>query len=315
MKPTRALDSPTTQGARLAGFAAARPSHTIPGHALVERFGKDAAWLQTRSGIEQLHRLGPAECLIDLAEAAARDALKDAGQSRADLVLVATCSQPNGFGDELGRHLNTPAMTLNAACSGFVFGLTAAADHVRTGQAETVLVVGAEQMSRLVDPADLGTSILFADGAGAAVVTAAGTGADGFEPAEFFSDGSTARDVLQMDRTTLRMDGSAVFRWAVETVPELIKRALYRASITPGEIDVFVPHQANLRIIERVRRAAGLDHALTAEDIRTAGNTSAASIPMALTALREQHDVKGKLALLVGFGAGLSAAAQIVRLP
>jgi len=301
----------------LAGFAAARPTHRVSGAELVETFGKDAAWLKTRSGIEELRRLGSGESLVDLAVSAARGALDDAQIGAADLVLVATCSQPIGFGDDVGRQLNRPAFTVNAACSGFMFAMSAAADQVRGGSVDTVLVIGAEQMSAMIDPADLGTSILFADGAGAAIVTRAEIEQDAFSPAEFFSDGGAARDVLQIEdgRTTLHMDGSAVFRWAVETVPELIKKALYRANLDANEIDVFVPHQANLRIVERVRRAAGLDHAITADDVRTAGNTSAASIPLALADLREKVDVAGKLALLVGFGAGLTAAAQVVRLP
>ena len=318
-----ALRVPRLRGARLSGFGSARPTQVVTGGELVARFGKDAAWLRERTGIESVRRLSGEDSLVELASAAARRALRAAGRNTAEMVIAATCScvtpcEPAPLASRVAASVAPAAMAadLNAACSGFVLALASAADHVRAGSADTVVVVGAEQMSSMIDPADLGTSILFGDGAGAAVVEACAVEEDAFGPVVWFSDGGQA-DVLRIPTGSpnLDMDGPAVFRWAVATVPRLIREALARAGRSAGEIDVFVPHQANLRIIEPVRRATGLLHTPLADDIRTSGNTSAASIPMALSALGERHDLRRKLALVVGFGAGLAAAAQVVRLP
>ena len=296
---------------------------------LVRRFGKDAAWLRERTGIAELRRLGPAETVADLAVTAARAALADSGQTVVDLVVVASCSMKpgpqlscEGPGSSLAAQVamsvapGALVLDLNAACAGFVYALSAAADLIRAGTVGSALVIGAEQMSTLIDPDDLGTSILFADGAGAAVLSTCSASEDGFGTAAYYSDG-TSCDVLVIPpgSTTLSMDGQAVFRWAVSTVPDVIEQALKSAGICASDVEVFIPHQANARITDAIRRRAGLDHTITADNVRLSGNTSAASIPIALDALRMQEDIAGKLAVIVGFGAGLSCAAQVLRLP
>jgi 3-oxoacyl-[acyl-carrier-protein] synthase-3 len=209
------------------------------------------------------------------------------------------------------------AFDVNSACAGFCYALSTATSMITTGAARHVLVVGAEQMSSLIDPEDLGTSILFADGAGAVVVTASTDGRPGIGPAAWSSDGSQAEllEIPAGDRY-LRMRGAQVFRWAVDQVHHVAAAACARAGVGLGEIDVFVPHQANLRIVESIARKLGLDHVAMSRDVVHSGNTSAASIPIGLANLRRTGEARsGQLALLAGFGAGLSIAAQVVRLP
>lgn len=325
-----ALAVPTTRP-RIVGIGAARPAAVVSGAQLVAPFGKSPEWLLERTGISELRRLRPGEDLLDLAEHAAVAALAEAGLEPADVdvLIVASCSASLTHSTPLSLRLlerlgcrATPA-DLNAACAGFCFALANASSLVATGAARTVLVVGAEQMSAMVDPADLGTSILFADGAGAAVVAAApaGTGdggnGPGIGPPAWNSEGAR-RAVLEIPdgRPFLRMAGPQVFRWAVDAVPDVARRAMAAAGVAAEDITVFVPHQANLRIITAVARQLGLEHAVVADDVSESGNTSAASIPMALAKLRRSGSVpRGALALLVGFGAGLSIAGQVVRLP
>ncbi len=323
---------PRAPAARLAGFGAARPDRIVDAATLTAPFGKSAQWLRTRTGIESVRRLGPDDSLVDLAVTAAQRGLADADVTGAevDIVLVATCSVPAdparpSMARRVAARVAPRALTfdVNAACAGFCYSLSTAAALVATGAARAVLVVGAEQMSRLVDPADLGTSILFGDGAGAAVVVATEPGPDGRGSAgtiatpAWSSDGARA-GVLEIPpgTTRLRMQGSAVFRWAVAEVHKVATEALTRAGVRPDQIEVFVPHQANLRIIEAVAERVGVQGALVADDVVRTGNTSAASIPLAVSALRETGvDLHGRLALLTGFGAGLAVAAQVVVLP
>jgi 3-oxoacyl-[acyl-carrier-protein] synthase-3 len=307
------------------GRGAARPGLRVRADELMAPFGKGAEWLRTRTGIRQLRRLGPDDSLVGLATEAAANALSDSaasvGLDRVDTVIAASCSwnprERGSLGALVAAKLvpDAVAFDVNAACAGFCYGLSAANALVSAGRATAVLVIGAEQMSRLVDPADLGTSILFADGAGAAVVSAAD--APGIGAIACTSDAARA-DVLEVPpgSTALRMRGSEVFRWAVSEVPAVAEAAMARAGVAAADIEVFVPHQANLRIVEAVTARLGLGHAVVADDVIITGNTSAASIPLALVALREaERTHSGQLALLVGFGAGLTIAAQVVRLP
>jgi 3-oxoacyl-[acyl-carrier-protein] synthase III len=311
--------------ARIAGIGEARPSRRVPAAVLTEPFGKDAEWLRIRTGITEIHRLGTDETLLDLAIRAACDALRDAGiaPENVDLIAVASCSTDTAGTGPLAQRVasavapRAAAFDLNAACAGFCYALSAANAFIRSGAAHTVLVVGAEHMSRLIDPADLGTSILFGDGAGAAVVAVSENGRSGIAAPAWSSDGAQA-DVLEIlpGETALRMRGRDVFRWAVDEVHKVASKAMANAGARPEDIDVFVPHQANLRIVEAITRRLGLQNAITAIDVVEAGNTSAASIPLALARLRRSGEARsGQLALLAGFGAGLTIAAQVVRLP
>jgi len=310
--------------ARLLAFGSARPDDIVSGHALGAPFGKPMEWVERRTGIRQVRRARRSEHLVELAELAGRRALATVGGNgrSVDLVIVATCSAQQA-GMEAARRLapTAPAFTLNGACSGFCYALQAADGFVRTGSAGHVLILAVEHMSALIDGQDLGTSIIFGDGAGAAVVGP--TEVDSrmhvaIGPTVSGSDGGREHLIAQDadDPNFLRMAGQDVFRWAIDEIPAIAREACRRADVTLADVEVFVPHQANLRIIDSLARSLELEHAVIADDIVLAGNTSAASIPMAVDALlRSGRARSGQLALFVGFGAGLAYAAQVVTLP
>ncbi|WP_375492157.1 beta-ketoacyl-ACP synthase 3 [uncultured Jatrophihabitans sp.] len=311
-------------GSRLLGFGAARPAAVVTADQLGAPFGKDGAWVQARTGIRSSCRVADAAELRRLATEAADQVLAQTGTAArdVDLVITASCSSANGPDDtgSLAADVAGAAahLHLNAACSGFCYALSTADNFIRAGDAERVLVVAAEHMTSLVEPGDLGTSIIFGDGAGAALVARTTDGTSGIGPAVWGSDGSQSKliDCGAIVGGRLRMAGQQVFRWAVDKVPAIAREACARAGVRLGDIDVFVPHQANGRIIDAVAARLGMSHAIVADDVATAGNTSAASIPLALADLTRRRAVEaGQLALLVGFGAGLSYAAQVIQLP
>ena len=313
-----------TGGTRTLGFGAAQPDGSISADALGAPFGKAGSWIESRTGIRAVRRVSRVGELDELAVRAAADALTAAGldETDVDLVITASCSVANGPGDggtlAAGVAAAAPRMHLNSACSGFCYALTAADGAIRTGAARHVLVVAAEQMSSLIDPADLGTSIIFGDGAGAAVVGPTGNGGTGIGPAVWGSDGAQSHliDCGAIVGGKLAMAGSQVFRWAVEEMPAVALGACRRAGVGVEDIDVFVPHQANKRIVDAITAKLGLTRAVVADSITVSGNTSAASIPIAVVDLARRGVTRaGQLALLVGFGAGLSYAAQVIQLP
>jgi 3-oxoacyl-[acyl-carrier-protein] synthase-3 len=310
-------------GSRLAAVAASQPERMIAADDLGRPFGKDGEWVSSRTGIQSLRRLAVAEPLLPHAADAAAKALAQAALTpdAVDLLITATCSAnvrpDSAFADSLRGELGLSGahLDLNAACAGFSYALSMADAQIRSGVVETVLVVAAERMSGLVDGADLGTSILFGDGAGAVVVVPSSEPQIG--PTAWGSDGAQTH-VLTMDSAGfLRMKGSEVFRWAVQIVPPIAREACQRAGVRPEDIDVFVPHQANLRIIDAAIERVGLrDDVVVATDVIESGNTSAASIPIALSKLRDRGQFEsGAKALLVGYGAGLAYSAQVVVLP
>ncbi len=210
------------------------------------------------------------------------------------------------------------AYDLNAACAGFCYALAAASDSVRAGSARHVLVIGAEKLSQWVDWTDRSTCIIFADGAGAAVVgPATGTAGPGIGPVVWGSAGELADKICIKDRDSfIVQDGQAVFRWATTALHPVAKQACERAGVDPGQLAAFVPHQANLRIIESIAKKIGAPQAILATDIVHAGNTSSASIPLALCALIERDEIgSGSAVLLLGFGAGICYAAQVITVP
>lgn len=309
-------------GSRVASVAASQPSTVLTANDLGNPFCKDANWVHSRTGIQSLRRLA-GEDIIRHAQDAARDALSAAGLMATDveLLIVATCSASTPEDGALGPRLaaalglHCAQFDINAACAGFSYALTAADTLIRAGSARCVLIVAAEQMSSVLDPTDLGTSILFGDAAGAAVVVPHEQPHIG--PAVQGSDGS-GRDVIAIDHGgALRMRGREVFRWAIETVPSTAREACRRAGIRTEQVDFLVLHQANLRIIESIRQRLALSTSVcVADDVTLSGNTSAASIPVALTHLRQQGRTRaGALALLIGYGAGLTYSAQVITLP
>ncbi|WP_028849330.1 beta-ketoacyl-ACP synthase III [Thermocrispum municipale] len=314
-----------TQGsraARMIGVGAYVPEGVVDNDELAARFGKPAEWFESRTGMSTRARAG-AMTLTEMAVRAGAAALTDAKvePEQIDLVITATCSADApipAVAFEVIRDLeikSAAAFDLNTACSGFCYSLTVANDLIRAGTAHTVLVTAAEQMTAITDPTDLGTSVVFGDGAGAAVVT--GSNEPGIGPVVWGSDASGADLIVQdpSDRF-LRMQGQKVFRWATTEIHPVALSACQQAGVDPSELAAVVPHQANLRIVDALANKIGATNAVVARDGAETGNTSAASIPLALRRLMDSGQVStGDLALLVGFGAGLSYAAQVIRVP
>jgi 3-oxoacyl-[acyl-carrier-protein] synthase-3 len=314
----------TLVGAALTGLGAHRPARREDNHAIAARTGSSDDWIRARSGIVTRGVAGPDESVVDMAVSAGAKALAAAGVDPADLglVMLATCSMPGplpGGGPEVAHRLGARtagALDVGAGCAGFSYALALAADTVRTGTAQHVLVVGSEKLLPMVDPDDRGTAFLFGDGAGAAIVSRSDV--DTIGPVAWAHDGD------QHDRLTihgspprLQMEGRAVYRWATTALPDLCRWACDVAGVALADLKAFVPHQANLRITESVFASLGLpDDVVLARDVVDSGNTSAASVPLALARLVELGQVgSGDPVLLVGFGAGLTAAGQVVHCP
>ena len=313
-------------GAKVLAFGGYQPDRVVTNDDLAKIVDTSDEWIRSRVGIESRRVAAADETVADMAEAAGAKALAASGLAPAaiDLVIVATCSPevplPNVAAVVAYRlGIVAPgAYDLNAACAGFCYALGTAADAVRAGSARNVLVIGAEKMTDWLDWNDRSTCIIFADGAGAAVVgpTADGEPA-GIGPVVWGSAGDQAEKITIPSRTgAIRQDGQAVFRWATTALHPVALEACARAGVTPADISAFIPHQANLRIIEAIARKLGIPRERLADDITHAGNTSSASIPLALSRLAEQGRLQpGTPALLLGFGAGLSYAAQVVTVP
>lgn len=319
--------------ARIHGVGAYRPSRVVTNDEICARIDSSDEWIRRRSGIVTRHFADSDETIVTMGTEAARKALACAGTDPGDvgLVLLATTSfleQVPPAAPRIAHLLGTQAaaMDVGAACSGFSYGLTLAGSVVRSGEARFVVVIGSERMSDIVDSADRGSAFLFGDGAGAVVVGPSDT--PGLGPVVWASDGVQHR-VIAHDRSwldtrdgsgpwpTLTMAGPEVFRWATRTVPEISRQALDAAGLDVADLAAFIPHQANARIVDSVARSLGLaPHTAVARDVVRAGNTSAASVPLAMDALLAQGGLsRGDPALLVGFGAGLTCAAQVVALP
>ncbi len=313
-------------GSRVIAFGGYQPDKVITNDDLAKIVDTSDEWIRSRVGIESRRIAGPDETVTDMATAAGGKALAASRlpPSGIDLVIVATCSPevplPNVAATVAYRlGIVAPgAYDLNAACAGFCYALGTASDAVRAGSARNVLVIGAEKMSSWMDWTDRSTCIIFADGAGAAVVGPAGDGEPpGIGPVVWGSAGDLAEKITVTGRTgAIRQEGQAVFRWATTALHPVALEACARAGVTPADISAFIPHQANLRIIEAIARRLGIPRERLADDIVHAGNTSSASIPLALSRMAEQGRLQpGTPALLLGFGAGLSYAAQVITLP
>lgn len=310
-------------GARVLAFGGYQPAEIVTNDALSERIDTSDEWIRTRVGIKERRIAGPGESEIDLAVQAGGKALAASGLSSADidLVIVATCTLETQIPNAAGRvahrlGIQAPgAFDVNAACAGFCYALSAASDAIRAGSATHVLVVGSEKLSQWVDWDDRATAVIFADGAGAAVVGPSDT--PGIGPVAWGSAGDKADVVaIRNRRSFLYQEGQSVFRWATTSLHPVAALACERAGVDPAELAAFVPHQANLRIVESIARKLGADNAVVARDIVLSGNTSAASIPLALSRMIERGEVpSGGLALLLGFGAGLTYASQVIEIP
>ncbi len=310
-------------GARILAFGHYQPTNVVTNDDIARTVDTNDAWIQSRVGIKQRRIAGPEETVVDMAVQAGGKALAHSGLSPddIDLVIVATCTQeaqiPNAsarVADRLG--IKSPgAYDVNAACAGFCYALSNASDAIRAGSARNVLVVGSEKLSQWVDWTDRATCIIFADGAGAAILGPSEEA--GIGPVVWGSAGDQSEKISITDRNGyLYQEGQSVFRWATTALHPVAKEACARAGIDPSELAAFIPHQANLRIIEAIARKLNAVNAIVADDIVNAGNTSAASIPLALSRLIERGDVpSGAPALLIGFGAGMTYAAQVIEIP
>jgi 3-oxoacyl-[acyl-carrier-protein] synthase III len=308
-------------GARILAFGGYQPEKVVTNDDLAAMVDTSDEWIRTRVGIASRRIAGPAETVEDMAVQAGGKALAASGLSPADidLVIVATCSTesplPNASASVAYRlGIVAPgAFDMNAACAGFCYALAVAANAVTAGSARNVLVIGSEKMSAWTDRS---TCIIFADGAGAAVVGPS-IGAPGIGPVAWGSAGDLAQRITIADRNSFMwQDGQAVFRWATTQIHPIAEAACERAGIKVDDLTAFVPHQANLRIIEAIARKLGIPRERVADDIVHAGNTSSASIPLALARMAERGElISGSPVLLVGFGAGLCYAAQVVTVP
>lgn len=319
---------------RIYSYGAARGEIAVPNDDLVGPIDSSDEWIRQRTGIVTRTRAVPETDAIDLATDAAAEAIAKSGVAASDIdaVIVATISNPKQtpsvsaiVADRVGAN-PAAAYDVNAACAGFAYGVAQADALIRAGAAHHALVIGTEKLSDVVDPTDRSISFLLGDGAGAVVIGPSDT--PGIGPTVWGSDGSKA-EAVGMNATltefrdgrapwpTLRQEGPTVFRWAVWEMVKVARQALEAAGVEASDLAAFVPHQANMRIIDEFAKQLGLpESVLVGRDIETTGNTSAASIPLATHRLLQEHpELSGGLALQIGFGAGLVFGAQVVVLP
>ncbi|MFF3762744.1 ketoacyl-ACP synthase III [Streptomyces sp. NPDC001922] len=331
--------------ARILGVGGYRPTRVVPNEEILKHIDSSDEWIRSRSGIATRHWAGPDETVAEMSLEASGKALAAAGLTadRIGAVVISTVShfkQTPSVATEIAHRLGTgkaAAFDISAACAGFGYGLTIAKGLIVEGSAEYVLVVGVERLSDLTDVTDRSTAFLFGDGAGAVVVGPSDEPAMG--PSIWGSEGDKADVITQtvpwdefrvgdvrqlpvgedgeLKFPAIRQEGQTVFRWAVFEMAKVAQQALDAAGISADDLDVFIPHQANMRIIDSMVKTLKLpEHVTVARDVETTGNTSAASIPLAMERLLATGKAKsGDTALVIGFGAGLVYAATVVTLP
>jgi 3-oxoacyl-[acyl-carrier-protein] synthase-3 len=334
------VGSGAARESRMMGVGQYRPERVVMNSEIIGKIDSSDEWIRERSGIVSRHFAAADESVIDMAEKASRAALEHAGiaPEQVGFVLVATVTHPYqtpAAAPELAARLGStaPAVDISAACAGYCYGVTMASDMVKGGSADYVLVVGVEKLSDFTDPYDRGSAFIFGDGAGACVIGPSDT--PGIGPTVWGSDG-TQRDAItqrqawtdlrgswqesQQDKDlwpAIGMQGQTVFRWAVWGMAPVAQQAIDKAGITADDLDAFIPHQANIRIIDAMVKQLKLPADIpVARDIVTTANTSAASVPIATARMLAEKEIpSGGLALQIGFGAGLVYAAQVVVLP
>lgn len=321
-------------GIAMTGSGSATPVVALDNQGLCQVVDTSDEWISTRTGIRQRRLAGPQESLAQLACQAAEGAIAMAGihPQDLDLIILATSTPDDLFGTaslvqaQLGA-VRAVAFDLTAACSGFIFGLVTASQFIRTGVYQNVLLIGADILSRWVDWSDRRTCVLFGDGAGAVVLQA--NEQDRLLGFELRSDGSQNHclnlayhpqphaltpevTIAQGSYHPITMNGQEVYRFAVKQVPEVIEKALFRAGLTVDQVDWLLLHQANQRILDAVAHRLHIPAAKVISNLAQCGNTSAASIPIALDAeVRQQHIRPGDVIAAAGFGAGLTWGATI----
>lgn len=319
---------------KIYSLGAARGDLTVTNDEIAGPINSSDEWITQRTGIITRKRASKSRSLMDMAVEASNEAIKKAGidPSEIQAVIFSTITHPYQTPSaaallaELVGANPAPAFDISAACAGYCYGIAQADSLVRSGVAKYVLVVGGEKLTDFIDPTDRSISFLLGDGAGAAIVGPSDS--PGISKSVWGSDGSKWEAVGMTgslldfrDGTgawpTLVQEGQTVFRWAVWEMVKVAKQALEAAGIKADELNAIVMHQANERIIDEMAKQLALpEHVVVAKDIKTTGNTSAASIPLAMHALLEQGQIKsGDLALQIGFGAGLAFGAQVVVVP
>ncbi|MET9860037.1 ketoacyl-ACP synthase III [Streptomyces smyrnaeus] len=331
--------------ARILGVGGYRPTRVVPNEEILKHIDSSDEWIRSRSGIATRHWANEEETVAEMTLEAAGKAVAGAGitPDQVGAVIISTVShfkQTPAVATEIADRMGAgkaAAFDINAGCAGFGYGLTLAKGLIVEGSAEYVLVVGAERLSDLTDLTDRSTAFLFGDGAGAVIVGPSDE--PGIGPSIWGSEGDK-RDVISqtipwndfrvgdvaqlpvaedgaVKFPALRQEGQTVFRWAVFEMAKVAQQALDAAGITAEDLDVFIPHQANMRIIDSMVKTLKLpEHVTVARDVETTGNTSAASIPLAMERLLATGKAKsGDTALVIGFGAGLVYAATVVTLP
>lgn len=322
-------------GFRIAAVGSAVPERVVTNEELEKAYGFEEGWVLRRTGISQRRFAAPNQSTSDLAVEAARKALSIAGlpASEVDLLVVGTftpdymcpstaCLVQNKL------QLDAPAMDLQAACSGFMYSLATAAQFIASGNARCALVIGADINSRIVRPDDQRTAPLFGDGAGA-VILQPGDRDQGLVCYQLGADGSggplldrpaggtslpLTPELVQQGRHFLQMDGRNVFKWAIHAVTESITTVLEKAGVTTDDVALFVLHQANIRIIDHAMKELGIHTSRVFNNLSTVGNTSAASIPLALDGALQQGRIRrGDLVVMCGFGAGLTWGTGLFR--
>jgi 3-oxoacyl-[acyl-carrier-protein] synthase-3 len=344
---------PVNQYSRILGLGAYRPDVIVTNEDVCQWIDSSDEWIRQRTGIITRHRAPADVSVIDMAAGAAQEALQKAGIEASQLgaVIVSTVTHPYAtpsaaaaVADRIGA-TPAPAFDISAACAGYCYGIAQADALVRSGAATYVLVIGAEKLSDVIDNRERTISFLLGDGAGAVVIGPSDT--PGIGPSVWGSDGSKwdaigmtrsmldVRDLSMAARQsdesgdfalleeaqelypTLRQDGQTVFRWAVWEMAKMAEQALVAAGVKAEDLVAFIPHQANMRIIdEMVKKLKLPESVIVARDIADAGNTSAASIPLAThRLLKENPELSGGLAVQIGFPAGLALSAQVIPLP
>jgi 3-oxoacyl-[acyl-carrier-protein] synthase-3 len=326
--------------ARIHSVGGYRPPRVVTNAEVCEHIDSTDEWIRERSGIEERRWADSAESVVDMAVKAAEKAISRANISATQIstVIVATISYPYqtpSAATDVALRIGNPsaaAFDISAACAGFCYGVGLANDLICAGSAEYVLVIGVEKLTDFVDINDRSVGFLFADGAGAVIIGPSAS--RGIGPT-IWGGNADAREAIRQKSSwlslkegdphhnaerawpNLEQQGQTVFRWAVYQMPKIATMALEAAGVEAKDLDAFIPHQANARIIDSMVKVLKLpSNVPVSRDIRLSGNTSAASVPLAMEAMLESGDaLSGGTALLIGFGAGLVYASQVVQLP
>lgn len=332
---TTLTTTPATTYSRISGIGGYRSEHAVPNEALVGPIDSSDEWIRQRTGIITRHRAGADVGVLEMSEEAASEAIANAGIKPSDVggIIIATVTfgvPTPSAASALTQRLGTgpvPAWDISAACAGYCYAIAQADGLVRSGVMDNVLVIGAEKLSDFVDPTDRSISFLLGDGAGAVIVSSSdtpgigqsvwGSKGENWETIRVTNSFLDMKNDPEAPFPTLRQDGPSVFRWAVWEMAEVAQQALDAAGVTAEDLSAFIPHQANMRIIDELSKQLKLpESVLIGRDIADNGNTSSASIPLATERLLREHpELHGTLALQIGFGAGLVYGAQVVVLP